>query len=873
MINNKDEFRKKCEDMLALEAYMDTLQSYRVQPKVKFRELVKRDWISLLMVIVGILAIQGLRFARGWMQDIDTDMILLYGVLYYGTYVVSFLCYVWLLIAFLPGLGDEAREGMLIFLWRALRLAFINRSREKENRKNATERKLAQDAKTILEKELLEYSFADEEVDEDGRRGRDSQYVFDISPLKEKTKKLISNMYGVSRWDYPIIGENLALDVFSTCCGRIKTKEEDKELRLDGFAYAYELTREKLREILSDDYLLLYADMDGLRAAEGEKIYIKKIYEIAARRLTEKTTRTTTTSYDVDKALKTFNSNLDALLNADAIGINEHTAWKQKGEKRINEALATTTTSESTKRCVGEELMILEEGYAVFLGNTLKAVGIPRKKAEELHIVYELDKPFKVEFMDYEMKIPEEERFHGKIIWAETRQVRPNPFSTALQVTEMIKDIKPFDASAEIPDDTADEAEMKVWRFFMTERFKKEIGRVWDRKECEELAGKPQEEPLPRSYDRKAAVNGVLLALLVWSAASITDKLPPMLRLGPVERAWKMVTEDDQRFIRQGKNPEFTKGCYQRFIHNGTNANIEASDARRSAAAEGSWLWVNDWTGLRRHNSKVPEEWNAMGDNYFCEEHAAAMLYAGDLGFAVSAQEDGESYAVLFNREKDEKDKGETVARGWIDGFLEDGSFTYDSVISRLYSILQKQESKNISAEEMAGLLYFTSRGVLLDYQDGEAIFADDFTDAGTVHVYRYTEEEAEELVSYPDDYAGSGSGRFIVEDTLYYAENLAVTSFSLEQKEGGWRKIYDAEQPIRGLNYAYGKEGRLCILSLSEESVVILLPSEERLETVEITGPAESIYTVKNKIMIYRPSEGEYNSAKGGKYSYVELN
>ena len=201
--------------------------------------------------------------------------------------------------------------------------------------------------------------------------------------------------------------------------------------------------------------------------------------------------------------------------------------------------------------------MILEEGYAVFLGNTLKAVGIPRKKAEELHIVYELDKPFKVEFMDYEMKIPEEERFHGKIIWAETRQVRPNPFSTALQVTEMIKDIKPFDASAEIPDDTADEAEMKVWRFFMTERFKKEIGRVWDRKECEELAGKPQEEPLPRSYDRKAAVNGVLLALLVWSAASITDKLPPMLRLGPVERAWKMVTEDDQRFIRQGKNPEF----------------------------------------------------------------------------------------------------------------------------------------------------------------------------------------------------------------------------------------------------------------------------------------------------------------------------
>ena len=91
MINNKDEFRKKCEDMLALEAYMDTLQSYRVQSKVKFRELVKRDWISLLMVIVGILAIQGLRFARGWMEDIDTDMILLYGVLYYGTYIVSFL--------------------------------------------------------------------------------------------------------------------------------------------------------------------------------------------------------------------------------------------------------------------------------------------------------------------------------------------------------------------------------------------------------------------------------------------------------------------------------------------------------------------------------------------------------------------------------------------------------------------------------------------------------------------------------------------------------------------------------------------------------------------------------------------------------------
>lgn len=274
----------------------------------------------------------------------------------------------------------------------------------------------------------------------------------------------------------------------------------------------------------------------------------------------------------------------------------------------------------------------------------------------------------------------------------------------------------------------------------MQQRFKKDSVKRWGRKECEELVGKPNEEPLPKEYGRKTALNAVLDALvfvfLAWGVASATDILPEKLRFGPVEKAWKSIMDDKWKFAQKAKNLEFEAGCYQRLINDKTNANIASSDERRSAAVAKDRLWVDDWTGISQYD-KDNMKGCLVGDNFYCEERAAPMLSGGELGYVSFLTEKGDSYAVVFDWEEIEEGYRETVAQGWAEDYKENDSFTFSSVSGSLYSILKKQESEDLNPKEMAGLLYFSSKGTVLDYQDGTAVFADDMTDSGTVHIYR----------------------------------------------------------------------------------------------------------------------------------------
>ena len=101
------------------------------------------------------------------------------------------------------------------------------------------------------------------------------------------------------------------------------------------------------------------------------------------------------------------------------------------------------------------------------------------------------------------------------------------------------------------------------------------------------------------------------------------------------------------------------------------------------------------------------------------------MLIFGKNGFTASIAEDGSSYATFFHEEYRYK-----IADGWAEEYKEEGNSTFSSVTTRLSEILKKQDAESITPEEMAGLLYFSAKGVLLDYQEGTAVFADKMTDS-----------------------------------------------------------------------------------------------------------------------------------------------
>lgn len=871
---NENEFKKKCEDLLALEQYIVSLQGYKKKEKLRFGKMLKNAWRSLVALIFILIVVGILKYLEIQLKKMGgyVDLFLFCVVIFKFTGYASLI---------FPLLGFNENEGVIKFLRQTLTLAFQNKKREEANREHETEVKLAQESWEILQKELLSYSHSNAKPEESGKKITGQKFFFDIPFHPEQREDmLMSKIYGVTHWYSKLLNEELATEVLAGLYGSIKAKkDENGNLRLDGISQGCEVTNEKIDEIFSDDYMVLYADMDGEEPVRAEQYQIYKICEIVVRRLKETTRYRTIESYDAEKATDKFNSDVDMLLNANVIDITEANVIREKGEKRIqNMSKPITTSSHSTCSIIGEELLILEKGYVLFSGDRLAAVCVPKGKAVEWHIAYKLDRELHVDVVKWDTKkIPEDARFHGKIMFMESRQVHPNPYSTAQYVVNYLGNyLKSFDGLEEFPDDMGNKSEWNVWRYFMQQRFKKDSVKRWGRKECEELVGKPKEESLSKEYRRKTALNAVLDVLvflfLAWGIASVTDILPEKFRFGPVEKAWKSIMDDEWKFAQKAKGLKFDAGCYQRVINDKTNANIASSDERRSAAVAGDKLWVNDWTGISWYG-KDNMKGHLVGDNYYCGERAAPMLNDGEFGYASFLTEKGESYAVVFDREEIEKGYRETIAQGWAEDYKENNSFTFSSVSGQLYSILKKQETEALNPKEMAGLLYFSSKGTVLDYQAGTAIFADDMTDLGTVHIYRQNEDGQEELFSYLDDYEGSGAGRFVVEDMIVYAEKLSVSYYRPEKTEDQWGLMMESDTPVLALNYAYGETYGLNVLALCENSLTMLIPSGKRRGDISLDETYESLFTIENQILIRSKPEGEFNSKQGQPYYKMSLN
>ncbi|MEZ3469973.1 MAG: hypothetical protein K1W40_16710 [Schaedlerella sp.] len=384
------------------------------------------------------------------------------------------------------------------------------------------------------------------------------------------------------------------------------------------------------------------------------------------------------------------------------------------------------------------------------------------------------------------------EGIRGKVLLAESRNVVPNPYATARYAAEILK------------------------------------GRM--------------------------ALNAALLLAAVWIITSGVGLLPEYLRLKPAETAWDIISDPESRYEREAEKLTFDKGSYHDLINDGTNANIAASDATRSAVSSDGRLWLNDLTGLRKTQRENELRTTKVAEKLFCGDKAEPMLIFGKNGFTASIAEDGSSYATFFHEEYRYK-----IADGWAEEYKEEGNSTFSSVTTRLSEILKKQDAEPITPEEMAGLLYFSAKGVLLDYQEGTAVFADKMTDSSRAVIYRQTEGgEMEELFSFTNDYTGGGTGCIAADGKVYAIAGTEVLQYDPEGEEGLPVSIYNLGQQVLGLNYLCDQSGDVHIVCSDAEKIHFLYPTEKTHSEHAIAEAISNLYTLGDKVYSFRKVESD---------------
>lgn len=844
----KTELKKKAENMLALEAYLSRLTSYRPYGKLKFRSQLKELLLLMSGVIAGLMiVIVGKIVSYLLLEHQDgsemTGLALLAGVFI----ILKFVGYLIMAISAIAAIY----HGALKQIWRLLTLAFQNKKRLRFDAKNAYELNLAKKAWRVLLDELIAYSAG--EMRKKGGGGKKAEYFFEI-PFDPKEKdRADKETYGATYWNSD------TRDDLLKCCGELQLDND----RIYGFKAAYEAKAEDL-EHLRYRNSVLYENRDRNVKKGAQKFQVYRIYEISSKQLTNTSQYVTTTSYDVERAVHDFNSRMDLRDSIAEEPYGMSAVMRQQGEQEIRDRLAAETSVRSVRRCVGEDLIILERGYIVYQGDHVVMLCIPNKESKELHIAYELPSPITihVEKNEYFAKIPEEKRFRGKVLMAESKNVVPNPYATARYAAEILKGrIAPLDVMEKLPSGSL---EPSLWRYWIANRYREELGRIWNVNDCISLVGDEGKGKYLFKNTGKMALNAAVLLAAVWLITSGIGILPENLRFKPAEAAWKTITDPEWRFERQTAELTFDKGSYHELINDGTNANIAASDAMRSAVSSGGRLWLNDLTGLRITQRENGQRTTKVAEKIFCGDRAEPMLIFGKNGFTASIAEDGSSYATFFHEEYRSK-----IADGWAEEYKEEGNYTFSSIANRLYQILKKQDTEPITPEEMAGLLYFSTEGVLVDYQEGTAIFADKMTDSSRAVIYSQAgNEERKELFSFTNDYAGGGTGCIAADGRVYAITGTTVLEYDPELEEGQPACIYDLGLPVLGLNYLYNNSGEVFIICSDAEKVLYLYPAKKQRSEFAIAEPTSNLYTLEDKVYLFRKIENDGDT----KFYYLDV-
>lgn len=384
----------------------------------------------------------------------------------------------------------------------------------------------------------------------------------------------------------------------------------------------------------------------------------------------------------------------------------------------------------------------------------------------------------------------------------------------------------------------------------------------------------------------KMAVNVAALLLASWSVLSIAGLLPDSVAFHGAQNAWNAAGEATTSLIDKAfygalhgsdenklDNYAFPRGSYRTYINSGKDANIANWTEQCSGILYKNDLWYNDKFGIRkftREGSKL----NSGRTETICFQDGKAMpiIVTADYLVGIYRDNQGQSFARFHNIDRLDKAEPVDIALGWAEPFETSGRIDFANTADHLYEILVKQDKERISPEEMAALVYFSAQGILLDYDKGIAIFADDITDPGVLSFYRQSEPgKREELHSrtFKHPYEGTGAGRFVTGDSIYYASMDTILQYNMVTgKTDEWYAAGMENTPIHAINYVYGAggdtKGKLCLVCLYDDNVTFLCPQDYSFQVVNVSSqsqPVSQIYA--NQALIYiAPQPGdEYNS------------
>ncbi|MCD8068988.1 MAG: hypothetical protein LUE87_08895 [Lachnospiraceae bacterium] len=297
----------------------------------------------------------------------------------------------------------------------------------------------------------------------------------------------------------------------------------------------------------------------------------------------------------------------------------------------------------------------------------------------------------------------------------------------------------------------------------------------------------------------------ILCLLIIWTSLTIYDIIPDNVKWQPAVMLGNSISyvtsgqRKQDRFAKNAENVEFSKNSYTKYVNIGLDANLAASGIA-AAYARGKRLYILD-EGIFYYvqPSKNPADTYLMDDVEISSPMASFIMSSKSI---LGIDESGEGISVY--RIPNQLEHAFLRDEGGVS--LNDMSFT--EISSLTYTILSRQETGKISVQEMAVLMYCTQEGILLGWQGGTAWLADDKTNPDIVTVYTMSSDGSlEEKLHYSNTYAGTGTGRFIANDALFYADADMLYFYYLDGSESFYVPPEVYGSPAEALNYTYNSE------------------------------------------------------------------
>ena len=265
------------------------------------------------------------------------------------------------------------------------------------------------------------------------------------------------------------------------------------------------------------------------------------------------------------------------------------------------------------------------------------------------------------------------------------------------------------------------------------------------------------------------------LFLVIFAVLSIQGVLIEDMQWKWAVDKWNYVSEGGLREDQLRKkidNSKFSKGSYKMYINPGNNSNLAASDWASACVFKDRFYMAlpNSFYTIKKYSTKSEKSSLTLSNS----------VLIGGKRYVLSINEEN-FYALKLSKKYTAALEENPVPEFTSLGFSEKADY--------LYNILKKQQQKKITSKELAMMAWGTKQGILLDYKNGTAYFADDSGSGDTVYVYEQTGEGERNLIfQYEDSYQGLGAGRFIMDHYFVGVENFQIVTCDLETGEIRYR-------------------------------------------------------------------------------------